>query len=107
MNLTEQEIRRIARDEIKKFILELFSERIRSLLGFNYKDIEYLPTSKAYKKLGFPSHKALRKAVYDGLFRVGKEVQDRRRNDSYQADYYFNIQACIKRLDTPPEKRIS
>lgn len=94
-NFTEQDIRAIIRDEIAK------------AFGYGNKDIEFLPTSKAYKKLGYPSAKQLRKAIDDGILRIGHEVQDRRSDDSTKPIYYFNIQACIKQLNKPPEKRVS
>ena len=93
-NFTEQDIRAIVRDEF------------RQMAGANQpQDIEFLPTSEAYKRLGYPSGKQLRKAIDDGILRVGNEVQDRRSDDSTRPIYYFNIQACIKQLNTPPEKR--
>jgi hypothetical protein len=48
---------------------------------------------------------SIREAVKDEFFRVGIEVQDRRRKNSTKPVYYFNISACLKRLNTPPEKR--
>ena len=94
--ITEQQVRAIFRDELKK------------LFGFNSNpDIEYLPINQAYLKLGYKNVRALRYAIDSGVLRVGKEVQDRRSSDSTRPDYYFNIQACINRLNTPPEKRSS
>ena len=58
-NLTEQDIRAIVRDEL------------RNIVGASQPtDIEYLPTSKAYLKLGYDSPQQLRNKVKDGLFRV-------------------------------------
>ncbi len=90
-NLSEQDVERI--------IFRVFGQM------FGNKDIEYLPTNETCLKLNYPSPKQLRKAVEDGVLRIGKEVQDRRSSNSTRAIYYFNIKACIKRLDTPPEKR--
>ncbi len=76
------------------------------MLGANTpQDIEYLPTEKAYKKLGYSSPNELREAVNNGTLRLGKEVQDRRNPEALYSRYYFNIPACIKRLNIPPEKR--
>lgn len=96
--LTEKEVRAIFKDEIKKLFSQFFVFNNRS-------DIEFLPTAQAYKKLGYPAASQLRKAITQGVLRIGTEVQDRRSKDSAIANYYFNIPACIKRLNTPPEKR--
>lgn len=93
-NFTEQDIRAIVRDEI------------RNMVGASQPiDIEYLPTAEAYKRLNYSSPQSLRKAVDNNTLRLGKEVQDRREPDSVYACYYFNIPACINRLNIPPEKR--
>ena len=94
MALTEQDVRQIIRDEIRK------------AFGFNQsQDIEFLPTAKAYKKLCYPSANQLREAVKNETLRLGIEVQDRRSKNSVYSNYYFNIPACINRLNTSPEKR--
>ena len=91
MGLTEQDVERI----------------VIRVMGriFGSQEIKYLPTNEAYKELGYPSAKQLRKAIDDGILRIGKEVQDRRSDNSIRPLYYFNIAACIKRLNTPPEQR--
>lgn len=96
--MNEQQIRAIVRDEVTKIITKAFRFD-------TFTEDEYLPTSEAWKRLGFISHKQLLRAVNDGLLREGKEYQDRRLPDSQKARYYFNIKACLKRLNTPPEKR--
>lgn len=98
-NLSEQDIRKIVDDQIRQTFGKLFDVFSQ--------DIEYKPTSEAYKRLGYSSSQALRKAVENKTLRLGKEVQDRREPNSIYACYYFNIPACIKRLNTPPEKRTS
>ncbi|MEM9272346.1 MAG: hypothetical protein AAGA80_05205 [Cyanobacteria bacterium P01_F01_bin.143] len=98
MNLTEADIRAIARDEFKK----LLTNGIGDISNTNP---QYLPTSEAWKTLGFTSSKQLLKAIENGLFRLNKEVQDRRGQRSQKARYYFNIKACIKRLNTAAEQR--
>ena len=93
-NLSEQDIRAIVRDEI------------RSLVGANSpNDIEYLPTEEAFGKLGYASGGQLRNAISNGIFRLGTEVQDRRSKGALYSRYYFNIPACIRRLNTSPEER--
>jgi hypothetical protein len=96
MHFTEDEIRAIVRHEI------------RTMLGANQpqdQDIQYLPTEEAFKKLGYSSPAQLREAIANETFRLGKEVQDRRSKGAVYGRYYFNIAACIKRLNTAPEKR--
>jgi hypothetical protein len=92
--ITEQEARAIFKDEMRRMVG-----------ATEIKDIRWLPTSEAYQKLNYPSQNSIREAVKDEFFRVGIEVQDRRRKNSTKPVYYFNISACLKRLNTPPEKR--
>ena len=92
--ITEQEARAIFREEMRKMV------------GYNEQQkTEYLPTSEAYVRLNYPSAASLRKAAHEGFFRAGIEFQDRRTKNSTYHNYYFNIDACIKRLNTPVEKR--
>lgn len=96
--LDEDQIRAIARDEFKKLLTQGIGEIDNSIP-------EYLPTSEAWKVLGYSNHKQLLKAIANGLFRLNEEVQDRRGRQSKKARYYFNIKACLKRLNTPAEQR--
>lgn len=66
---------------------------------------KYLPTNQAWRELGYTNREALYDAIYHGLLRVGHEVQDRRRKNGVNACYYFDIEACLKRLQERPEKR--
>ena len=94
MTLSENEVRYIVRDELRK------------AFGFNNTDILWVDAKEAARQLGYGSN--VRSLYYlkdTGVLRVGKEVQDRRPPGSTKGDYYFNIQACLKRLNTPPEKR--
>lgn len=93
-NLSEQDVRAIIRDEIAK------------AFGINQNpDIKYLSTKEAASVLGYKNPQPLYKLINNGILRIGKEVQDRRSPNSVYADYWFNIPACQKRLNTPPEKR--
>ena len=96
--LNEDDVRAIARDELKKLLTQGIGEIDNSIP-------EYLPTAEAWKVLGYSNHKQLLKAIANGLFRLNVEVQDRRGQRSQKARYYFNIKACLKRLNTPAEKR--
>ncbi|MEM9507384.1 MAG: hypothetical protein AAGA16_06805 [Cyanobacteria bacterium P01_E01_bin.35] len=69
--ITEQEARAI------------FKEEMRRMVGATEtQDNKWLPTSEAYRKLNYLSQNSLREAVKNEFFRVGIEVQDRRRKDS-------------------------
>jgi hypothetical protein len=94
MNLSEQEIRILIRDEIKKAF---------SITGNT--DIEYLDIKSAAIAFGYKNPRRLYYLVETGVLRIGKEVQDRRPPNSTKAVYFFNKQACLKRLNTPPGKR--
>lgn len=98
-NLSEQEIRAIASIVVDEVLSRLEPNSSQG------SDIEYLPTEKAYIKLGYSSSAQLREAINNKTFRLGKEVQDRRCKGALYGRYYFNIPACIRRLNTAPEKR--
>lgn len=96
MDLTEQEVRSLIRDEIRKLF---------NIADSKNTDIKYAQTREAAKILGYKNSQSLYKLIRSGVLRVGKEVQDRRSPMALNADYWFNLKACQKRLDTPPEKR--
>lgn len=89
----KREIRLIIREEIAKALLNEATPP------------QYAPTKTAMKLLGYSNIQTLYSAVNRGLFRIGKEVQDRRNPGAINANYYFDIKACKKRLQTLPEKR--
>ena len=96
--MNKAEVEAIVEAKVKAIFAQLFHHELQ-------KNLEFLPTQDAYRKLGYSSGKSLRAAVENGTFRLGIEVQDRRSPDSVYANYYFNISACIERLNIPPEKR--
>ncbi len=98
--LNEEDVRAIARDEFRKLLTEGIGK-------IDSNSSEFLPTVEAWKPLGYRNPKQLLNAIDNGLFRVNIEVQDRRGHNSKKAKYYFNIEACRKRLKTPAEKRKS
>ena len=94
MNLSENQIRFIVRDELRK------------AFNFNHADILWVDAKEAARQLGYGSNvRSLYHLKDTGVLRIGKEIQDRRPANSVKGDYYFNIKACEKRLNTPPEKR--
>lgn len=97
-NFSEQDIERIAIRAIRKFF--------GSIVGADNLDIQWLNAKEAAKQLGYGSNvRSLYHLKDSGVLRVGKEIQDRRPAGSSKGDYYFNLKACEKRLNTPPEKR--
>ena len=94
-NFTEQDIRNIVFDE--------FCKRF----GINREpDIQFLNTKEAAKEFGYGENtRPLYHLIDSGVLRYGIEYQDRRPDGSTKAVYYFNKKACIKRFNTPPEKR--
>lgn len=91
--------------ELRLMIREEVANVVSKLVETN--SPQYLPTRKAAAVLGYRDRRQLIRAVETGLLRLGKEVQDRRAPDSEKPSYYFNIQACQKRLQLLPEKRKS
>ena len=96
MLYTEQDIRSIVADEIAR-LLSINIER--------KSETKYVTTKEIASILGYGNTKPIYHLINTNVLRVGKEVQDRRSNGSLKADYFFDIDACRKRLNTPPEKR--
>jgi len=91
--------------ELRFMIREEVESAISQLSDAGNAPPQYAPTKKAMELLGYSNVQTLYSAVNRGLFRIGKEVQDRHTPGSANANYYFNIPACQKRLQTVPEKR--
>ena len=95
MSLSEQDVRAIIRDEFRK------------MAGIeSQNDIEWFNAKEAARRLGYESVRSLYTLKDNGVLRLGKEYQDRRTPGSTKGDYYFNLKACDKRLNTSPEKRV-
>ena len=99
--MTKEEIEQIVEAKVKAMLIQAFG------LTETKPDLEYLTSSQAWKAFGYKSQRQLYTAIESGLLRIGKEVQDRRTSHSTKAVYYFNKQACLKRLNELPEKRSS
>ena len=92
----------ISESQLREAIREILAE----MLGVNsVQERQFYPTSGAVKKLGYDDPDQLLAAISSGLFRIGKEVQDRRKPNAQKARYYFDIDKCKKRLSELPEKR--
>lgn len=92
-DLSVDELRAIIREEIDRALDEKSKQ----------KQPQYLSTTKAAEVLGY-SRRQLLHAVNSGLLRRGIEVQDRSPNGE-KPSYYFDLEACKRRLQTVPEKR--
>ena len=92
----KRELRLIIREEVYEAMQHKVTPRAK-----------YLPTTEAAKVLGYRHRRQLIRAIDTGLLRLGIEVQDRRGADSDRPSYYFNIEACERRLQLLPEKRKS
>jgi hypothetical protein len=68
-------------------------------------ETQFLPTKTAYQVLGYVNSDSLLYAVKSGLLRIGIEVQDRRSPNSQIPRYFFDLNKCVERLQTIPEKR--
>lgn len=94
----------IPESQLKQAVREILAEMLGVQPQQPTRRRTYL-TSQAYKLLGYDSPGQLYDAVGSGLLRIGKEVQDRRKPQAVNARYYFDIEACQKRLAESPERR--
>lgn len=97
--------RLIPESQLKEAVREILSEMLGVERTTLNKTRRFYPTTDACKQLGYDNPSQLYDAVATGLFRLGKEVQDRRKPKAKLARYYFDIDACQSRLKELPEKR--
>lgn len=64
-----------------------------------------LPIKQAYQILGYSTAEQLRGRIQSGYYRLGKEVEDRRKSGAKNARLYVNIGACRKRDQENPARR--
>jgi hypothetical protein len=98
--MTHEDIRAIVQEEILKFFATL-----GSTAGESSKSDQWVPLRDAVKPLGYPSYQALHKDVRAGVFRMGKEIRDRRKPGAKTARLQINIQRAQKRLLEDPANR--
>jgi hypothetical protein len=94
----------IKRSEVDALVKKIVQKTLAEMLGFSLKPPTFLPTIEAAKELELSKDQLLNK-VKTGVYRVGKEIQDRRSPNSSRPLYFFNIEKCRDRDNTPPEKR--
>lgn len=95
----EQAIRKIIREELQEILLPLMSGNQSDDSG------EFVDAKTAAPLLGFPNAEALYVAIKDNLFRLNKEVVDRRLPGRVKPRYQFNLAKCRSRLATDAAKR--
>jgi hypothetical protein len=100
IQITEEELDALVTAKVKRQLQHFFAPLIEEK-----PKVEWVDASEAMEPLGFPSKSALYTAIATGLFRMGKEVRDRRLPGRQKPKYQLNIEACQKRLNTDPEKR--
>ena len=87
-------------------ISEIVREELLKILGGSGKPVEeWVPLKDAVEALGYASADALRRDIAAGLFRVGKEIRDRRSPGSKKPIYQINVELAQKRLLEDPSKR--
>jgi hypothetical protein len=94
------------RSQIKAVIQEVLAE----MLGMSdtHTQAGWVSLKDAVSPLGYPSYKALHKDVCaDGVFRLGKEVRDRRKPGAKLARLQINIELAQRRLGENPANRRS
>lgn len=92
------------RDELKAMMREVFAEMIGVSVG-GQSPTGWVNLKDAVSPLGYPSYKALHKDVVAGLFRMGKEVRDRRKAGAKLARLQINLERAQKRLMEDPANR--
>lgn len=98
--LTRDEIRTIVREEVLKIFATLVSTT-----GEPSKPDRWVDLKEAVTALGYPSYASLHKDCRAGVFRLGKEIRDRRKPGAKMARLQINIQRAQKRLLEDPANR--
>jgi hypothetical protein len=93
------------RSQIKEIIREVLAEMIAAPIGPSRGG--WVSLKDAVLPLGYPSYKALHKDVCAGVFRMDKEVRDRRKPGAKLARLQINIEAAQRRLGEAPANRRS
>lgn len=69
------------------------------------KQADTLPLSEAWKVLGYRNYHQCWRKIKGGLYRVGREVEDRSSSEDSDPQYWLRIEACRKRNLELPAKR--
>ncbi len=84
------------RDQVAAIVREVLAEMLGVSASQN--QTGWVALKDAVEPLGYPSYKALHKDVAAGLFRMGKEVRDRRKAGAQSARLQINLERAQKRL---------
>jgi len=97
---------RIPLSEVERLVELKVRQVLAEMLGVtNQKEPTVLSLKDAVQALGYQSERQIYRDVEDGLFRVGIEIEDRRRPGTKKARYFVNMPAARERLKHPPQKR--
>jgi len=97
----------MTRDEIQSIVRETLIDLLcPGSLSQNAAE-QWMGLDKAWTPLGYPSYQALHRDVKQGLFRLGKELRDRRKPGAKIARWQIDITAAGRRLKQDPSKRRS
>ena len=88
--MLHDDVRAIVRDELMKMFASVATEPVTP--------DRWITLNDALVPLGYPSYSALHKDIRTGLFRMGKEVRDRRKPGSKKALLQINLSRAQKRL---------
>jgi hypothetical protein len=92
----------VSPEEIKAIVRETLAE----MFGVAPQTQDrWVSLQDAVDPLGYPSYDALYKGVTSGVFRVGKELRDRRKPGSRRPIYQINLALAEKRLSEDQSKR--
>jgi hypothetical protein len=92
------------REEVKAIVREVLAEMLGVSAGEN-QAAGWVSLKDAVAPLGYPSYKALHKDVAAGIFRMGKELRDRRKPGAKVARLQINLERAQKRLMEDPANR--
>ena len=95
--MLHDDVRAIVREELQKIFAGLTTSQATTDRWVAFKD--------AVEPLGYPSYGALHKDVASGVFRMSKEIRDRRKPGAKIARLQINIQRAQKRLLEDPANR--
>ena len=95
--MLHDDVRAIVREELQKIFAGLTTSQATT--------DRWVSLKEAVGPLGYPSYTALHKDVQAGIFRIGKEVRDRRKSGAKIARLQINLPRTHKRLLEDPASR--
>lgn len=92
------------REELKSLIREVLAEMFTKGSQADGGD-RWVSLKDAVEPLGYPTYNALHKAVQSGVFRMGKELRDRRKPGAKLARLQIHLGKAQRRLNEDPSNR--